>query len=90
MLDASVGFALDAPGQPTASCPDGMGHRIRALRMPSACQLTDEPSQSWDASGPVAMGYWTEADLPFYDSQCAFDRAVEITTSSRGCRAPRA
>jgi phospholipase C len=94
MLDPSVGFALDPTGQPTASCPDGMGHRIRAFRMPSACQLTDGPSQSWDAShtsyadghndgfvlasGPVAMGYWTEADLPFY-----YSLARHFTLSSR-------
>ncbi len=84
MLDPSVGFALDAAGLPTASCPDGMGHRIRAFHMPSACQLDAQPSQAWDAShtayadgrndgfvlgsGPVAMGYWDERDIPFYYS----------------------
>src|SRR6185369_10038737 len=84
MLDPSVGFALDAMGQPTASCPDGMGHHIRAFHMPSACQLDAEPSQAWDAShtayadgrndgfvlgsGPVAMGFWNESDVPFYYS----------------------
>lgn len=82
MLDPSVGFALDAMGRPTASCPDGMGHHIRAFVMPNACQLESEPSQAWtashasyangandgfvQASGPVSMGYWTERDLPFY------------------------
>src|SRR5262245_3032058 len=94
MLDPSVGFVLDASGQPTASCPDGTGHRIRAVRMPSTCQLGGAPYQSWDAShtayadgrnggfvlasGPVAMGYWTEQDLPFY-----YSLARNCTLSSR-------
>ena len=50
--------------------------------MPSTCQLSSEPNNSWNethlsmngrrndgfvrASGPIAMGYWTPADLPFY------------------------
>lgn len=84
MLDPSVGFTLDASGQPTDRCPDGTGNHVRAFRMPSTCQLESEPSQAWDAShtsyadgrndgfviasGPVAMGYWDERDLPFYYS----------------------
>ncbi len=82
MLDPSLGFTLDASGAPTNACPDGMGNHVRAFYMPSACQLDSEPSQAWDAShtsfadgrndgfvlgsGPVAMGYWDESDLPFY------------------------
>jgi phospholipase C len=82
MLDPSVGFALDDAGLPTASNLDATGRAIRAFHMPSACQLDSAPSQSWDAShtayadgrndgfvlasGPVAMGYWTEVDIPFY------------------------
>jgi phospholipase C len=50
--------------------------------MPNACQLDGHPGQNWNAShlsfddgrndgfvlasGPVAMGYWTGEDLPFY------------------------
>jgi phospholipase C len=57
---------------------------LRAFHMPSECQLHGAPGQNWhashtawnygrnngfvDASGPVAMGYWTAADLPFYHS----------------------
>lgn len=94
MLDPSVGFALDAAGKPTASCPDGMGQHIRAFHMPSACQQDTAPSQAWDAShtayadgrndgfvlgsGPVAMGYWDERDLPFY-----YSLARSYTLSSR-------
>jgi phospholipase C len=81
MLDPRVGFPL-VNGVPAVSCPDGEGHEIAAFHMPSTCQLDTEPSQAWNAShlayadgrndgfvigsGPVAMGYWTEADIPFY------------------------
>ena len=50
--------------------------------MPSTCQLHGAPGQNWvashtsfdngrndgfvKASGPVAMGYWDETDIPFY------------------------
>jgi phospholipase C len=92
MLDPSVGFTLQ-DGAPTASCPDGMGHHIRAFHMPSGCQLDTGPSQAWDAShtayadgrndgfvlasGPVAMGYWTEADIPFY---CGLARTFTLAS----------
>ena len=52
--------------------------------MPTECQMEFNPSQAWTAtrrsidggrmdgfvaaSGDVAMGYWDEADLPFYYS----------------------
>jgi len=94
MLDPSVGFTLDASARPTASCPDGMGHHIRAFHMPSACQLESQPSQAWDAShasyaegrndgfvlasGPVAMGYWDSSDIPFY-----YSLARNFTLASR-------
>lgn len=94
MLDPSVGFALDALGRPTASCPDGTGNHIRAFHMPSACQLQTNPSQAWDAShtsyadgrndgfvlgsGPVAMGYWDQTDIPFY-----YSLARNFTLASR-------
>ena len=81
MLDPGVGFTLQ-DGQPTASNADGHGSLIRAFHMPTSCQLATGPSQAWNAShiaygngrndgfvlasGPVAMGYWTEPDIPFY------------------------
>jgi phospholipase C len=80
-LDPSVGFPL-RKGVPTVSNPDGNGNLIHAFRMPSACQLQARPGQNWNAShisygdgrndgfvlasGPVAMGYWTVDDIPFY------------------------
>jgi len=79
-LDRRVGFPL-RHGAPRAACPDGNGNLIHAFRMPSTCQLSSAPSQSWNAShlalsdgnsgfvlgsGPVAMGYWTNDDIPFY------------------------
>jgi phospholipase C len=80
---AADGFTFDAAGRPADANPVP-GGRIRAFRMPSECQMEDEPSQAWAAthqsiaggamsgfvaaSGDVAMGYWDEADLPFYYS----------------------
>jgi phospholipase C len=82
MLGRGDGFAVDRRGRPTATNPDADGNHVHAFHMPSACQLRGRPSQSWNAThlayaggrndgfvkagGPVAMGYWTEADLPFY------------------------
>ena len=82
MLRRGDGFPLDRRGQPTAANPDGAGNLVRAFRMPSTCQLERAPGQNWNAShiqydhgrndgfvrasGPVAMGYWTKEDLPFY------------------------
>jgi phospholipase C len=81
MLDPSVGFQLH-DGAPTAANAGTDGQIVRAFHMPSACQAAAEPSQAWNAShtayangansgfvlgsGPVAMGYWTGDDLPFY------------------------
>ncbi|HVN87688.1 MAG TPA: alkaline phosphatase family protein [Candidatus Binatia bacterium] len=82
LLDPAVGLPLDGTGRPAASNPDGDGNLIHAFHMPSACQLDGHPGQNWNAShvsyntgrndgfvlasGPVAMGYWTGDDLPFY------------------------
>ena len=81
VLDSSVGFPL-SNGMPAVSNPDGNGNVVRAFRMPSTCQLNGHPGQNWNAShisygdgrndgfvlasGPVAMGYWTGEDIPFY------------------------
>ena len=62
--------------------PDGKGKYVHSFPMPTTCQLHSLPSQSWQAShtslghgdnsgfveacGPVAMGYFTPDDLPFY------------------------
>jgi phospholipase C len=80
---AADGFTFDAGGRPTNTNPVA-GGVIRAFRMPTECQMEHEPSQAWtathtavgrgamsgfvEASGDVAMGYWDEADLPFYYS----------------------
>ncbi len=78
------GFGFDAHGRPTAVNRTDKGRPVRAFRMPSYCQMEHEPNQSWNgthiavdhgrmdgfvlASGDVAMGYWDEADIPFYYS----------------------
>jgi phospholipase C len=78
------GFPLGANGKPTASNPAGGGKTQHAFRMPTTCQLSGAPSQTWDAShtaydsgkndgfvsasGAVAMGYWQKSDQPFYYS----------------------
>src|SRR5262245_47334304 len=82
MLDRGDGFRLDAAGRPLDANPDGNGSLLRAFHMPSTCQLERAPGQSWPqshsawnngrndgfvkASGPVAMAYWDENDIPFY------------------------
>ncbi len=79
------GFTLGPGGQPTAANPYANGEIQHAFRMPTTCQLTGKPSQTWtdahtqldggrldgfvkSGSGPVSMGYWERADLPFYYS----------------------
>jgi phospholipase C len=78
------GFKLGANGKPTATNPAGGGKTQHAFRMPTTCQESGHPSQTWDAShssydngrndgfvsasGAVAMGYWQKADQPFYYS----------------------
>jgi len=86
MLDraGADGFTLGSDGKPTESNPYPDGKRQHVFRMPTTCQLSGKPSQTWTAShiqvsgnntgfvksesGPVAMGYWEKADLPFYYS----------------------
>ncbi len=82
------GFTLGADGKPTASNPYANGKIQHAFRMPTTCQLSGKPSQTWvdshtqlagghmngfvkSDSGPVAMGYWEKADLPFYYSMAS-------------------
>jgi phospholipase C len=68
-------------GKPTNTNAYG-DKRLRSFPMPTACQFDKLPGQDWDrshtawgggtndgfveASGPVAMGYWTESTLPYY------------------------
>jgi len=82
VLGRGDGFPLDRRGRPRAANLDAAGNLVHAFRMPGPCQLGAKPSQNWNsshiamngrkndgfvlASGPVAMGYWTRADLPFY------------------------
>lgn len=82
LLGRGDGFRLDHHGQPLDANPDGQGNLLRAFHMPSTCQLSGHPGQNWnashtafdngrndgfvEASGPVAMGYWDQDDIPFY------------------------
>ena len=82
LLGRGDGFRLDHHGQPLDANPDGQGNLLRAFHMPSTCQLHGAPGQNWNAShtayddgrndgfvrasGPVAMGYWNQEDIPFY------------------------
>jgi phospholipase C len=68
-------------GRPVNFNPDQHGHHVRAEHAGSPCQLPKVPSQAWNAShqshdggrndgfvrasGPVAMRFWDERDLPF-------------------------
>jgi phospholipase C len=81
MLGRGEGFKLDAAGKPLDANPMKDGRLLRAFHMPSTCQLNGAPGQNWvasqtsfadgrndgfvRASGPVAMGYWDETDIPF-------------------------
>jgi phospholipase C len=74
------GFTLKH-GQPINANPDTDGHPVLARPMSSPCQLVGHPGQDWNAShlaygdgrnngfvkasGPVAMRFWDETDLPF-------------------------
>ncbi len=82
MLGRGDGFKLDGAGKPLDANPMTDGRLLRAFHMPSTCQLPGAPGQNWiashtsyangrndgfvKASGPVAMGYWDESDIPFY------------------------
>ena len=82
MLGRGDGLPLDRSGKPKAALPDGSGSFIHSFRMPTTCQLKALPSNTWEAShralgngdnsgfvqacGPVAMGYFTPDDVPFY------------------------
>ncbi|HEX4490827.1 MAG TPA: alkaline phosphatase family protein [Acidimicrobiia bacterium] len=82
VLGRGDGLPLDAAGKPLPALPDGTGHYIHSFPMPTTCQLKALPSQAWQAShlslgngdnsgfvkacGPVAMGYFTPDDIPFY------------------------
>jgi phospholipase C len=68
-------------GRPVNSNPAGNGNRVFAQRATSPCQLSGEPSQTWNASheawdnglndgfvkasAPIAMRFWDKHDLPF-------------------------
>ena len=68
-------------GRPVNSNPDVNGNAVIAQPATSPCQLSGEPSQSWNAShesydngmndgfvkasGPIAMRFWDKHDLPF-------------------------
>ena len=79
------GFTLGSNGLPLATNPYSNGDIQHAFHMPTTCQLSGFPSQTWlnshiqfddgrndgfveSGSGPVSMGYWDQADQPFYYS----------------------
>ena len=78
------GFRLGPGGLPTATNPYANGDLQHAFRMPTTCQaggVTQEWEQCHiqfahgrndgfviSGSGPEAMGYWEQADQPFYYS----------------------
>ena len=82
MLGRADGYKLGANKLPLDANPYTKGKFLKAFHMPSTCQLDGKPSQAWDTShtaydngrndgfvkgsGPVAMGYWDGADIPFY------------------------
>ena len=82
MLSRGDGFKLGSDGLPIDANLYTDGKLLKAFHMPSSCQLDSSPSQSWDSShtafangrndgfvkgsGPVAMGYWDQTDIPFY------------------------
>jgi phospholipase C len=82
VLGRGDGLPIDASGKPTPALPDGTGQYIHSFPMPTTCQLKALPSQTWEAShvslgngdnsgfvkacSPVAMGYFTPDDMPFY------------------------
>jgi phospholipase C len=84
MLGRGDGFPRTRRGLARLANADASGKLVEPFPMPSTCQLVGEPDQSWSAShvayasgkndgfvlasGPVAMGYWTPDDLPFYSS----------------------
>jgi phospholipase C len=50
MLGRGDGFRLGADGQPTATNPYANGQIQHAFHMPTTCQLSGQPSQTWYAS----------------------------------------
>jgi phospholipase C len=68
-------------GKPVNVNPDQQGQPVRAAHASSPCQLPKVPTQSWNAShqsydrgrndgfvrasGPIAMRFWDQRDLPF-------------------------
>jgi phospholipase C len=75
------GLPVDRHGRVTASQRDAGGHAIRATRFDTPCQLPSLPNQDWNdshiafnggrmdgfvrASGPIAMRFYDQSDLPF-------------------------
>ena len=84
LLERADGFTLDKEHRPTAANPEPTGDLVHAFPMANTCQLDGAPSQSWNnshiswdngrndgfvrASGPVAMGYFSSEQIPFYYS----------------------
>jgi phospholipase C len=108
MLGRGDGFKLGPGARPTATNPYADGRIQHAFHMPTTCQLPGSPSQEWATShvafdngamdgfvrgsGGVAMGYWTQDDLPFtYSLASSFPRCrplVLLSSRADGSQPP--
>jgi phospholipase C len=84
MLERGDGLPRGGDGQPTSSNPAQDGSVVMSYHLPTTSQVANKVRQDWASShrqldegkldgfvytgGPQSMGYWTEADLPFYYS----------------------
>jgi phospholipase C len=75
------GLPVSRSGRQLAVNRDASGHPVRAQHAPAVCQLDSVPRQDWNAShlsfdggrndgfvkasGPVAMWFWDDRELPF-------------------------
>jgi phospholipase C len=82
ILGRGDGLTLGPDGKPVNYNPDPSGGYVRSFPMPNTSASYQGIDQSWDTShicwdhgtnmgfvegcGPVAMGYWTAKELPFY------------------------
>jgi phospholipase C len=88
------GLAVDRHGRVTASNPDASGHPVRATHFDTPCQLPSLPNQDWNsshialdggrmdgfvrASGPIAMRFYDQSDLP-----CTYALAARFPIGER-------
>lgn len=56
VLGRGDGLTSGSNGLPDATNPDGHGHLVRSFHMPTPCQVSGKPSQSWNASHTQLAG----------------------------------